>query len=391
MFTPSQRVFWILVAVGLLLPPLYEKASVQERGHHGGEFQVASAVQKVETNSHAEFCKSFVDISFQTRSAHVASLCEISNHCMLAAWYGGTREGARDVQIYLATLGSGQTNWTHVRPVVSRQSAQEELGRYVKKVGNAVLFSDGSDNVSLIYVSVSFGGWSGSALNLKTSHDGGLTWGPSRRLHLSPFLNISELVKNQPALLRDGRWAVPIYHEVFGRFSELLWLSPMQLPLKYHKTRVTSGAVAFQPALVPVNSQDALLLARDTGGGRELWCSRTEDCGRSWSAIGRAGLPNPDSGLDAIRLSDGRVLLAFNDAKDGRENLRLALSSDEGRTWQRLSALLEHEAGEEFSYPFLVQSTDGMVHLLYTWKRKGISHIRFNVKWLDQQAMGNPK
>jgi predicted neuraminidase len=94
------------------------------------------------------------------------------------------------------------------------------------------------------------------------------------------------------------------------------------------------------------------------------------------------GLPNPDSGLDAIRLADGRLLLAFNDSQHGRENLRLAVSTDEGRTWTRTATIAE-EAGAEFSYPFLMQASDGDVHLVYTWKRTAIRHVVFNVAWLD--------
>ena len=93
-------------------------------------------------------------------------------------------------------------------------------------------------------------------------------------------------------------------------------------------------------------------------------------------------MPNPDAGLDAIQLADGRLLLAFNDSPQGRENLRLALSDDEGRTWTRMATIAE-ESGAEFSYPFLMQASDGDVHLVYTWKRTAIRHVVFNMAWLD--------
>ena len=89
-----------------------------------------------------------------------------------------------------------------------------------------------------------------------------------------------------------------------------------------------------------------------------------------------------DAGLDAIRLDDGRMLLAFNDSETGRENLRLALSTDEGRTWTRIATLAE-ESGADFSYPFLMQASNGDVHLVYTWKRTAIRHVVFNTSWVD--------
>ena len=258
----------------------------------------------------------------------------------------------------------------------------------MKKVGNALLFSDGSERVNLLYVSIALGGWSASTLNLKTSADGGRTWSPSQRLQLSPFFNLSELVKNQPASLCDGGWAVPIYHEMAGKFSELLWLSELGGSMRYRKTRINGGATGFQPALVPLSAKGALVLARDNSPASQLLASRSEDGGDSWSALASAGLPNPRSGLDAIRLRDGRLLLAFNDTRDNRENLRLAVSTDEGAIWQRVNPLLEDESGKEFSYPFLRQSNDGSIHLVYTWKRKGIRHVTFNAAWLDTQLGG---
>ena len=151
---------------------------------------------------------------------------------------------------------------------------------------------------------------------------------------------------------------------------------------------MNGGVTGFQPALVPLSARRGLLLARDNSKAGQLWASRSEDAGDSWSALASAGLPNPFSGLDAIRLRDGRVLLAFNDTQNNRSNLRLAVSPDGGATWQRLNSLVEEEAGQEFSYPFLLQSSDGLIHLVYTWKRKGIRHVVFNSAWLDAQLGG---
>ncbi len=384
----KQRWGWTVVVLGLTLMPLVLQRPGRGATMRSQAFAVAPPVGEQSADTRPQFSSGFIDADFRTPSVHVASLCEISGGRLLAAWYGGTREGTRDVNIYTATLGLGQTNWSAPRAIVTRESAQRELGRYVKKVGNALLFSDGGGRVNLLYISIAFGGWSGSALNLKTSTDSGQTWGPSQRLQLSPFFNISELVKNQPAVLNDGGWVVPIYHELAGKFSELLWLSTEAGALSYHKTRVNGGVTAFQPALIPLSARRALVLARDNSNASQLWASQSQDTGDSWSTLTSAGLPNPFSGLDAIRLRDGRVLIAFNDTRDNRSNLRLAVSADEGASWQRANPLLEAESGQEFSYPFLLQSSDGLIHLVYTWKRKGVRHVAFNAAWLDTQLGG---
>ncbi|MCJ7686004.1 MAG: exo-alpha-sialidase, partial [Desulfobacteraceae bacterium] len=127
---------------------------------------------------------------------HVGSICELPDGRLIASWYGGTREGAKDVAIFLAIKDPGhRTRWSKPKKVVDRVSASRELYRYIKKVGNPVIFAGSGDHLWLVYVTISAGGWSGSSLNAKVSSDAGATWNNSQRLTLSPFLNISELVR----------------------------------------------------------------------------------------------------------------------------------------------------------------------------------------------------
>jgi predicted neuraminidase len=316
--------------------------------------------------------------------SHVASICELPDGRLLAAWYAGSREGASDVAIFLSERTPAGSAWSPPRAIVTRESAARELKRTVRKIGNPVIFADAAGTVWLVYVTVSLGGWSGSSLNLTTSTDGGATWARSRRLTLSPFLNIAELVKNRPVPLADGGWAVPIYHELAARFSEILWLRRIDGGVRATKTRVTRGQAGFQPALVALDDRRALAVMRDVGSTRRIWTARTDDAGDGWAASEPLDLPNPDSGLDAIRIGDGRLLLAFNDSTSGRENLRLAISRDDGRTWTRVATLAE-ESGGDFSYPFLLQSRSGDVHVVYSWKRRQIRHVVFNPAWLDER------
>ena len=144
------------------------------------------------------------------------------------------------------------------------------------------------------------------------------------------------------------------------------------------------GRAAIQPALLPMGPEAAIALCRDCSSQRRIRFTRFLESGQRWSSPQPLALPNSDSGLDAIRLSDGRILLAFNDTPKGRDNLSLALSEDGGLTWAR-RAILEAEPGAEFSYPYVIQAKDGRVHIVYTWKRKSIKHASFNVAWLDAQ------
>ena len=161
-------------------------------------------------------------------------------------------------------------------------------------------------------------------------------------------------------------------------------MRPSASGLDVVKTRAFGGRTAFQAALAPLNAQEPLLFCRTAGVERKVRLANTIDSGSHWTVPQPIELPNSDSGLDALRLADGRLLLALNDTASDRHVLRLAISSDQAVTWKR-TATIADEAGAEFSYPFLLQTSDGLVHLTYTWKRRGIKHVTFNVAWLDTQ------
>ena len=104
----------------------------------------------------------------------------------------------------------------------------------------------------------------------------------------------------------------------------------------------------------------------------ETWSA---DGGRTWSALALMYLPNPNSGIDAVSLRDGRHLLVFNSTTSGRTPLNVAIS-DDGETWE--DALILESGSGEFSYPAVIQSRDGLVHVTYTWNRKNIKHVVFD-------------
>jgi len=378
---------WFLISAAIALNSLPLLRQPRRSPHFPPPAESPS--QSLPAASQPYFTSELINPDSPRRMSHVASICELPDGRLAAAWYAGSREGASDVAVCLATQPRGQTNWTTPQAVLTPEQASRELHRAVRKVGNPVIFSDaGGGKLWLLYVTITLGGWSGSSLNLTTSTDAGLTWTPSRRLTLSPFFNISELVRNRPVPLSDGGWFVPIYHECLGKFPELLWLRDTPDGFSATKSRITGGRSGFQPALAALGTNTALAFLRDCSPRKRISVTRTEDAGCSWSPAQALELPNPDSGLSAIRLTDGRVLLAFNDSDTGRGNLRLAVPEDQGRTWRRV-ATLEQEQGAEFSYPFLLQGRDGTIHLVYTWKRRAIKHVAFNAAWLNAQR-GQP-
>jgi len=320
-------------------------------------------------------------------SVHSATAAEISGGRLRAFWYGGSREGASDVSIYTSVYSLREKNWSPERAVVTREFAQRHLQRTVRKLGNPVVGRDSKGRLCLYFVSVSVGGWAGSAVNLVVSEDEGETWSPPRRLVASPFFNISTLVKGAPLLFSDGAVGLPVYHELLGKFGELL-----RLDAEGHavgKIRLSWGQSSLQPVIVPRSHNEAVGFMRYAGNPpNRILIVRTEDGGVHWSPPARTELPNPNAAIASVMLAGGPLLLAFNNAEENREDLSLALSKDFGSTW-RVVHRLEGDSGatqapvREYSYPWIMQDRAGDVHVLYTWGRSRIKHVRFNRAWLE--------
>jgi len=254
-------------------------------------------------------------------------------------------------------------------------------------LGNPVAGRDSKGRLCLYFVSVSVGGWAGSAVNLMVSEDEGETWSPPRRLVASPFFNISTLVKGAPLLFSDGAVGLPVYHELLGKFGELLRLDSEGRAIG--KTRLSWGQSSLQPVIVPRSEKDAVGFMRYAGDPpNRILRVRTEDGGVHWSPPVKTALPNPNAAIGSVLLSGGPLLLVFNNAEEDRENLSLAHSTDFGNTW-RIAHRFEGDSGStqapvpEYSYPWIMQDRGGDVHVLYTWGRSRIKHVRFNRAWLE--------
>lgn len=319
-----------------------------------------------------------------TPRVHAPAIVELAGGEMLAVWYGGSREGAGDVGLYAARKPAAADSWSAPRKIYDRQRLAADLGRHIRKLGNPVLLADRQGRVWLFFVSTSIGGWSTSAINVTLSLDNGTSWNKARRLVTSPFLNISTLVKGRPYLYQDGSIGLPAYHELMGKFAELLRVSPDGLVLD--KVRLTHGRHSIQPSIVALTEDKLLALLRNTGPSRRVLQLDSNQGGRHWSEEQATGLANPDAAV-TVTGSPGQLVLVYNDSVDDRDRLAIALSEDQGRSWRhayQLEAGDPHQDKPEYSYPYLVSASDGTYHLVYTWQRTRIAHVQFNEAWLEQ-------
>jgi predicted neuraminidase len=207
---------------------------------------------------------------------------------------------------------------------------------------------------------------------VRTSRDGGRTWSEARRLPegiLGP-------IKNKPVRLPDGAIVAGSSTESTDRPSR--WRIHFERTTDGGRTWTTSTPAAdgereieaIQPSILV--HPDGRLQAVGRTRSKRIFATWSTDGGRTWSPVALTSLPNPNSGIDAVTLRDGRQLIVYNHTTEGRSPLNVAVSRD-GKTWTPALAL-ETDAGE-FSYPAVIQTADGLVHITYTWKRQRIKHV----------------
>lgn len=332
------------------------------------------------------FRTDFVDPPSGVKMVHVASLAESPEGTLAMVWYGGRTECAPGVTIYLSKSGLEGGGWSTPEAILSPERVGKDLGHPVKSLGNAILLPGQDGSLRLLFTSIAVGKWSGCRLDTCVSTDAGKTWSQAKPLRLSPLFNFSEIVRNRPVRLAGGGWCVPIYHEFASKYPEILWVDDRNENVTFSKTRIAGGCTTTQPSLVPLDEKRAIVLLRNVTKARKIFLSRTSDGGLTWTPPEPTALPNPDSGISALRLSDGRILVAFNDSAKNRISLSLAVSSDEGKTWKRV-AVLESDEGATFSYPYLMRGSDGLIRVAYThtWEQKKAKQIRvssFNEAWV---------
>lgn len=314
----------------------------------------------------------------KTPSVHVASAVELKNGDLLGFWYGGTREGHRDVVILQSRFDRQQQRWDEPQAILSREQVADNQRRYIKKVGNANITRVG-DQLVMLFVTVSVGGWATAHLNIMTSDDEGQTWSKPKRLVTSPFFNVSTLVRNRGFALADNQTiAMPVYHELNGYWPQLLLMSADGDI--YLQRNFATDANSLAPAMVPIDEKSFRVFMRP-GDPSYVGKVDIDLMGHSSAQFKNTSIVNPNASLDVVRLRDGRWLMVTNSNPSDRKRLSIWQSRDQGESWEEVLVLENSNAEKaEFSYPWIMQSSDGLVHVVYTWHRKEIRHQMIQVE-----------
>jgi predicted neuraminidase len=332
------------------------------------------------------------------RDSHASTVVELKDHDVLAAWFSGTKEGAPDVAIYGSRMHGGV--W----------SAPVELARADKVAcWNPALFHTNDGRLWLYY---KFGtrpsAWEGAR---KWSDDEGKTWSAEERLPSG----ILGPIKDKPLVLADGtvvsgssvengKWNVWIERsadggKTFTKFGPITVPEDADVPdagaqeasaqvqaatgnndegvhtKLYPPSKTTIGII--QPAVVWLGGHHLRFYARGHTKAARIAVADSMDDGKTWTQARFIDLPNPNSGIDAVRMKDGRIVLVFNNSYNTRTPLNLAVSED-GEHF-KVFKTLEDRPGQ-YSYPAIVQAANGDLLITYSWRRETIKFVRVAVR-----------
>ena len=298
---------------------------------------------------------------------HASNIAEMPNGDLLVVWAAGTKEAAADTVIVGSRRRKGETAWS-VPTVLSENAG--------KGHANPVLFVDDWGVVRLFYSElIGVGHLCLSNIQARTSADHGVTWSAPR----SVIDDLCLLMRNKPLILNTGEWLLPVYWEAI--FQSRFWVSKDRgQSWKSRGTIITFPSTNLQPAVAQCFDGSLVVLMRNGSDTGFTWEARSQNCGGPWQTKERHDLPNPGSALDLIRLQSGHLLLICNPSTTERTPLAARVSADNGKIWS-VPRVIE-EGQPQLSYPSVIQTSDGTIHVSYSHRLTHIQHAEFTVAWL---------
>jgi predicted neuraminidase len=357
------------------------------------------------------------------RHNHAPGVVECPNGDLLVSWYRGSGErSADDVAVYGARLKKGESKWGDAFLLADTPGFPD---------CNTTLFIDPQNRLWLFWPVILANSWESCLTHYRTSSKydgpGAPTWDWQGSLYLKPrdfeatmLREFGEWKKRaagaplpkslgedyvrqkasdkllsrlgwqprcKPTLLKSGRILLPLYSDTYNA-------GLMAITDDGGKTWTASAPLAgfgsIQPSVLEKADGTLVAYMRENGVFRKVRVAESKDRGETWGTVGVTELPNPGSGLDAVRLANGHFLLVYNDTTRGRSSLAVSVSDDEGATW-KWTRHLEKQEGGSFHYPAVIQAKDGAVHAVYSYfvtGGKSMKHARFTEEWVKE---GDPK
>lgn len=330
------------------------------------------------------FSKTDIPMPPKVPSAHAATLIYLENGDLLTTFFGGSREGARDVKIYGSIYDVKKHKWSQPFIMLTKEELSQKSHQYIKKLGNPVLYRD-KNKIYLFVTGTNIGGWATSKIyqlymynfipNKNFTYQG--------TLQLSPFLNISNLVRSIPVKTNDGGFYLPIYHELADKYALILKfdssgkLTSIIKPNGLHRQ--------LQPSLSPISDSSCLVVFRNHDRYDNTMFSQI--ClkgGERWLKPEMTNIKNYNNSANLINFNKDIYLIHNTlDLNPNLERGTLTLSKMMSPTEFKKIFDLDHTTSPngEVSYPTTITDGDN-IDIVYTYNRKNIRHIRFNRSYL---------
>jgi predicted neuraminidase len=349
---------------------------------------------------------------------HAPGIVECENGDLLVSWYRGSGErSADDVAVFGARQKRGSKQWSEPFLMADTPGFPD---------GNTAMFIDSQKRLWLFWPLVIANSWESCLTQYRVSSEyqgeGSPQWSWQGSIPLKPIDFKEEMLKGfearqkmsevplrvanlearkamlddklatrlgwqprcKPTVLPSGRILLPLYTDTFS-------VSIMAISDDQGKTWSASKPLAgfgnIQPAVLRRNDGTLVAYMRENGRLRRIRVAESKDDGVSWGPVGALELPNPGSGLDAVRLANGKWLLIYNDTMQGRSSLAVSLSDDEGKSWKWTRHLERHQSGS-YHYPAIIQGRDGAIHAVYSYfvaGGKSMKHAAFNEEWIRDE------
>lgn len=350
---------------------------------------------------------------------HAPGIVECPNGDLLVSWYRGSGErNADDTAIFGARKRKGAMEWSEPFLMADRKEFPD---------CNTCMMVDRGGRLWLFWPTILANTWESCLTNFKVSADyavpGAPKWEREGLILLKPanfrdealrllderlaeskrtftkdeqakferlrerlgdklFQRLGWQPRCKPTVLPSGRILLPLYSDTYS-------ISIMAISddggTTWYAGKPLIGFGNIQPAVLRRNDGTLVAYMRENGPIKCIRVAESKDDGVTWGAVGAIDLPNPGSGLDAVRLANGHWVLVYNDTRSGRNSLAASLSEDEGRTWKWTRHLEKHPAGS-YHYPSVIQGTDGTIHAVYSYfvaGGKSMKHAAFNEAWIQ--------
>jgi predicted neuraminidase len=349
---------------------------------------------------------------------HAPGIAELADGSLFVTWYRGSGERrADDVVVLGARRPAGQSEWSAEFPIADTPGFPD---------CNTCLMVDARGRLWVFWPIIIANTWESCLTRFQVADNpvgtGAPTWNRSDVMFLKPadfgergrqeldavlarlpeqptgqlknaideariklgdklYQRLGWQPRCKPTTLPSGRILLPLYSDTFS--IGLMAISDDE-GATWHASEPLLGFGAIQPAVVQRDDGTLVAYMRENGPLNKIRVSESKDNGETWGPVGTIDLPNPGSGLDAVRLKSGAWALVYNDLQNGRNQLAVSLSDDEGKTWSTTRYLERHETGS-YHYPAIIQAKDGTIHVVYSYFVEGgksMKHAEFNEAWI---------